>query len=122
MARNICHPTCAKGGAHTERERHPLVLFRCATVRHTRYLGAVRAGARSWRIIAGASVAAGLVCCGQGKKGPQGRPPPQVSIARVEVRDVPVELRAPIDLRPLTQADVGSKTLGYLDAVLVDRG
>jgi len=40
----------------------------------------------------------------------------------VEVRDVPVELRAPIDLRPLTQADVGSKTLGYLDAVLVDRG
>jgi RND family efflux transporter MFP subunit len=40
----------------------------------------------------------------------------------VEARDVPVEIRAPIDLRPLAQADVGSKTLGYLDAVLVDRG
>ena len=32
------------------------------------------------------------------------------------------EVRAPVDLRPLTQAEVGSKTLGYLDAVLVDRG
>jgi RND family efflux transporter MFP subunit len=43
-------------------------------------------------------------------------------VAKVEVRDVPVEVRAPVDLRPLTQADVGSKTLGYLDAVFVDRG
>ncbi|MDB4983692.1 MAG: hypothetical protein JWM82_4444 [Myxococcales bacterium] len=35
---------------------------------------------------------------------------------------MPVEVRAPVDLRPLEQADVGAKTLGYLDAVLVDRG
>jgi RND family efflux transporter MFP subunit len=45
-----------------------------------------------------------------------------VAVAKVEVRDVPVEVRAPVDLRPLVQADVGAKTLGYLDAVLVDRG
>jgi RND family efflux transporter MFP subunit len=45
-----------------------------------------------------------------------------VTTARPTVRDVAVEIRAPVDLRPLTQADVGSKTLGYLDAVLVDRG
>jgi multidrug efflux pump subunit AcrA (membrane-fusion protein) len=45
-----------------------------------------------------------------------------VSVAAVEIRDVPVEVYAPIDLRALTQADVGSKILGYLDAVLVDRG
>jgi RND family efflux transporter MFP subunit len=45
-----------------------------------------------------------------------------VTTAPVAVRDVPVELRAPVDLRPLEQADVGAKTLGYLDAVLVDRG
>src|SRR5689334_4980309 len=50
------------------------------------------------------------------------RPPPLVSVARVEARDVPVEVRAPIDLRPLIQSDVGAKTLGYLDAVLVERG
>jgi membrane fusion protein (multidrug efflux system) len=50
------------------------------------------------------------------------RPPPLVSVAKIEARDVPVEVRAPVDLRPLAQADVGSKTLGYLDAVLVDRG
>ncbi len=68
------------------------------------------------------SLAAFLACSGQGQKGPQARPPPQVSVARVEVRDVPVEVHAPVDLRPLTQAEVGSKTLGYLDAVLVDRG
>jgi RND family efflux transporter MFP subunit len=45
-----------------------------------------------------------------------------VSVAAVVARDVPVEVRAPVDLRPMAQADVGSKTLGYLDAVLVDRG
>src|SRR5215468_3077923 len=65
---------------------------------------------------------AGLACSGRTDKGQQVRPPPQVSVARVEVRDVAVEVHAPIDLRPLTQAEVGSKTLGYLDAVFVDRG
>ncbi len=50
------------------------------------------------------------------------RPPPLVSVAALEKRDVDVEVHAPVDLRPLFQADVGSKTLGYLDAVLVDRG
>lgn len=43
-------------------------------------------------------------------------------MAPVEVRDVPVEVRAPVDLRPIARADVVSKTLGYLDTVLVDRG
>src|SRR5262245_24956446 len=50
------------------------------------------------------------------------RPPPQVIVAHAVARDGPVEVRAPVDLRPLEQADVGAKTLGYLDAVLVDRG
>jgi len=45
-----------------------------------------------------------------------------VTVAPVEVRDVPVEVDGPVDLRPIAQADVASKTLGYLDAVLVDRG
>ena len=45
-----------------------------------------------------------------------------MTVGPVQVRDVPVEIRAPVELRPLEQADVGSKTLGYLDAVLVDRG
>jgi membrane fusion protein (multidrug efflux system) len=31
-------------------------------------------------------------------------------------------VHAPVDLRPLVTADVGAKTFGYLDAVLVDRG
>src|SRR3954453_10612600 len=50
------------------------------------------------------------------------RPAPLVVVKKIEARDVPVEVRAPVDLRPLEQADVGSKALGYLDAVLVDRG
>jgi RND family efflux transporter MFP subunit len=45
-----------------------------------------------------------------------------VTAAPVVVRDVAVEVRAPVDLRPLAQADVGAKSVGYLDAVLVDRG
>ena len=53
---------------------------------------------------------------------PRQRPPPAVTSASVWVRDVPVEIRSPVDLRPILQADVGAKALGYLDAVLVDRG
>jgi membrane fusion protein (multidrug efflux system) len=63
-----------------------------------------------------------LAACKGGGGGPRQRPPPAVTVAPVDVREVSVELRAPVDLRPLFQADVGSKTLGYLDAVLVDRG
>jgi RND family efflux transporter MFP subunit len=43
-------------------------------------------------------------------------------VSKVAARDVPVEVRAPVDLRAMLQADVGSKTLGVLDAVFVDRG
>src|SRR5262249_57378868 len=69
-------------------------------------------------------VTAALVACSSSGGGgaPRTRPPPLVSAAKVEVRDVPVEVRAPVDLRPIEQADVGSKVLGYLDAVVVDRG
>lgn len=56
------------------------------------------------------------------KSAGKGRPPPLVAVAKVTARDVAVEVRAPVELRPLAQADVGSKTLGYIDAVLVDRG
>ncbi|HTT72199.1 MAG TPA: efflux RND transporter periplasmic adaptor subunit [Anaeromyxobacteraceae bacterium] len=45
-----------------------------------------------------------------------------MTVSKVEVRDVAVEVRAPVDLRPIALADVGAKTVGYLDAVLVDRG
>jgi RND family efflux transporter MFP subunit len=74
--------------------------------------------------LARALLACALVACG-GKGGApaaKGRPPPQVTVERAATRDVPVEVRAPVDLRPIAQADVGAKTLGYLDAVLVDRG
>jgi membrane fusion protein (multidrug efflux system) len=64
-----------------------------------------------------------LFGCAKPDQGAAGkRPPPLVAVAAVVTKDVPVEVRAPIDLRPLEQAEVSSKTLGYLDAVLVDRG
>lgn len=62
-----------------------------------------------------------LAGCGKGPAKPD-RPAPLVAVQKVEQRDVPVEVHAPVDLRPIEQADIGSKTLGYLDAVLVDRG
>jgi RND family efflux transporter MFP subunit len=71
-------------------------------------------------VITGAVLFTGA--CQKSTPPPPKRPPPLVVGAAVNVRDVPVEIRAPIDLRPLAQADVGAKTLGYLDAVLVDRG
>jgi RND family efflux transporter MFP subunit len=67
------------------------------------------------------SLAAALACKAPAAPSRQ-RPPPAVTSAAVSVRDVSVEVRSPVDLRPLEQADVGAKTLGYLDAVLVDRG
>lgn len=73
------------------------------------------------RLLAASLLLAVSACTGA-SKAPRQRPPPAVTVAPVEIRDVAVELRAPVDLRPLFQADVGSKTLGYLDAVLVDRG
>ncbi len=74
------------------------------------------------RIVGIVLAASTLAACKGTQKGPRVRPPPVVTVASVEVRDVPVEIRAPVDLRPLQQAEVGSKVLGYVDAVLVDRG
>lgn len=59
------------------------------------------------------------------KSAPEGvknRPAPHVVVAKVIARDVPIEVRAPVDLRALVQVDVGSKILGYVDAILVERG
>jgi RND family efflux transporter MFP subunit len=62
--------------------------------------------------------------CGKAQSGsaPKGRLAPSVVVAKVVARDVPVEVQAPVDLRPLEQADVGSKVLGYVDAIFVERG
>lgn len=59
---------------------------------------------------------------GAGKQGPKSRPPPQVIVQQPTVRDVAVEAKAPIDLRPLQVVEIGSKQLGYLSSVFVDRG
>ena len=70
------------------------------------------------------AAAVGLPACGGRGRGKSGRvrPAPLVSVVTVAVRDVDVEARAPVDLKPIAQAEISSKTLGYLDAVLVDRG
>jgi RND family efflux transporter MFP subunit len=66
-------------------------------------------------VVAGCSEAAGG---GPGRT----RPPPLVAVAKVEVRDVLVTVSSPVELRPMQVADVGSKILGYLGSVLVERG
>ena len=58
----------------------------------------------------------------QSSSAPKGRPAPSVVVRKVVARDVPIEVVAPVDLRPLEQADVGSKVLGYIDAIFVERG
>lgn len=63
-----------------------------------------------------------LVACGEKATTGKARPPPLVVTSPGTVMDVAVLARAPVDVRPIAQADVGSKTVGYLDAVLVDRG
>lgn len=79
---------------------------------------------RAWAVLACAvaSLVAGCSGGNAAQSAPKTRPLPMVVVSKVAARDVPVEVRAPVDLRPLEQADVGSKTLGYVGAVLVDRG
>jgi RND family efflux transporter MFP subunit len=80
-------------------------------------------GARFWLPTAGLVLALGSGCSGGSKATTaRKRPPPLVAVAKILTRDVPVEARGPVDLRPLAQADLSSKILGILDAVLVDRG
>jgi membrane fusion protein, multidrug efflux system len=69
-----------------------------------------------------ASFALAPACGSKSDAATKTRPPPLVVVAKVEAREVPVEIHAPVELRPLAQAEVGSKTLGILDAVLVERG
>jgi RND family efflux transporter MFP subunit len=70
------------------------------------------------------AVSLASLACSKGEAGPttRARIAPQVVVAKVVARDVPVEVHAPVDLRALEQVDVGSKVLGYIDAILVDRG
>jgi RND family efflux transporter MFP subunit len=65
-----------------------------------------------------------LIGCSKGASGSarKARLAPQVVVSKVVARDVPIEVQAPVDLRPLEQVDVGSKVLGYVDAVFVERG
>ncbi|MFO0761161.1 MAG: efflux RND transporter periplasmic adaptor subunit [Byssovorax sp.] len=78
---------------------------------------------RASSALAAVMVSVAAIACSSGSSAPpKPRPPPLVSVAAVEAKDVAVEARAPVDLRPIAQADVGSKILGYIDAVLVDRG
>jgi membrane fusion protein, multidrug efflux system len=66
-------------------------------------------------------VGVGLVSCSPAS-GPKERPPPLVTTAIVPAEDVPLLVRAPVDVRPLAQVDIGAKAVGVLDSVLVDRG
>jgi membrane fusion protein, multidrug efflux system len=50
------------------------------------------------------------------------RLPPLVLIAKPTARDVPVEVRAPVVLKPAVEVHVGARSVAYIDAVLVDRG
>lgn len=63
-----------------------------------------------------------VVACSSNEQPKKTRPAPLVTTAQVSVEDVPVLVKGPVDIRPVAQADLGSKTVGYLDAVLVDRG
>jgi RND family efflux transporter MFP subunit len=83
-----------------------------------------RAPLPAFLLLAAVGSFAMFAACSRGKSGSgkKERPAPSVVVAKVVARDVPVEIQAPVDLRPLEQVDVGSKILGYVDAVLVERG
>jgi len=85
-------------------------------------MGSARSTTGTYALALTFAAAMCAACSSKSDAAPKGRPAPLVVAAKVAAKDVDVEIRAPVELRPLAQADVGSKTLGYLDAVLVDRG
>jgi len=76
----------------------------------------------SLRCLVAIALAGSVAACTNAAPPPKQRPPPLVTTKPVALEDVPVLARAPIDLKPIAQADIGAKSVGYLDAVLVDRG
>lgn len=66
---------------------------------------------------------AGLPGCSQGPPaGPKSRPPLQVIVENPSVRSLPIELRTPVELRPLHVIELTSKLVGNLSSLTVDRG
>jgi membrane fusion protein (multidrug efflux system) len=60
--------------------------------------------------------------CSNKTDAPKKRPPPLVTVAQPEVRDLPITLSYTVDIRPIEQADLQSKVQGYVQKVYVDRG
>src|SRR5207237_4571682 len=79
--------------------------------------GVRRAAVRSGKTLL-VLAAAAAACGSKDDPAARQRPAPLVAVARPRVRDVPVAVRAPVDLRPLLTSDIGSKTLGYPASVL----
>jgi RND family efflux transporter MFP subunit len=81
-------------------------------------------------LAAGAAVAVAVVAvvavmaigCGGKSDAPKKRPPPLVTVATADVRDVPIQLAYTVDVRPVEQADLQSKVQGYVERIYVDRG
>jgi membrane fusion protein, multidrug efflux system len=68
-------------------------------------------------------VTCALAGCSSGRAlPPRTRPPPLVTVAEPEVRDLPITLSYTVDLRPIEQADLQSKVAGYVQRIYVDRG
>jgi RND family efflux transporter MFP subunit len=63
-----------------------------------------------------------LASCSSAPAASKPRPLPLVTTLIVPAEDVRLTVRAPVEVRALAQADIGSKTVGVLEAVLVDRG
>lgn len=75
-----------------------------------------------WLLCAVLAVACGRARGAEEGGARRGRPPPLVTTTRLVPRAVQVEAGGPIDLRANTAVEVGSRVLGYLDRLEVDRG
>src|SRR6476646_3153136 len=74
------------------------------------------------RRILPALVALVAACGGDKAEAPKKRPPPLVTVATPTVRDVPITLSYTVDIKPIEQADLQSKTPGYVLKIYADRG
>ncbi|MFO0624402.1 MAG: efflux RND transporter periplasmic adaptor subunit [Polyangiales bacterium] len=63
-----------------------------------------------------------LACARRAAPPPRPRPPPHVVTTLLRARPLRVAVRAPVDVRPVRQVEIGAKVLGYLAVLTVDRG